>query len=102
MPRRTAPVTPGNALGHKTYIALPKFGSTFQLEPTMQTATETEATNSALPQYGSKPKKPGMYFGPCLSGCHTQVRTWCLTASHSDVARRIFRRCFSMAMDFLG
>lgn len=42
----------------------------------------------------------GKVIDPCLSGCHTQVRTWCITGSHSDVARRIFRRCFTI--DLLG
>ncbi len=29
----------------------------------MQTATETEAANPTPPQYGSKPRKPGLYLG---------------------------------------
>ena len=37
----------------------------FTKEPNMQITHETqaEAANSALPQYGSKPKKPGLYLG---------------------------------------
>ena len=33
------------------------------MQVTRETETETEAANSPLPQYGSKPKKPGLYLG---------------------------------------
>ena len=64
MPRRASRVTQAMPWVTKR-TAAPTLGSTFQQELTTQTLadTMTETANSALPQYGGKPNKPGLYLG---------------------------------------
>src|SRR5580765_2933120 len=43
--------------------ALPTLRSSFTRGSAMQTLEITDAANAALPHYGTKPRKPGLYLG---------------------------------------